>query len=286
MPVEEVLEKEPQQDTSAESVSADEGDEERSVNCVAGASVGVPEKDSQTAQLRGRVKGHCGGGGRAAAAIQGAAVRAKKKHDKEMQCIPQGRPRQNNPPHNAPGPSQSGSTAADPSKDTEETDSHPDYVHADVDAKQESGSFTAREDEALVEIQCQHEPHIQQCHNNLNNKVWEQILALFIVDKHVRVTMCSVWTLKKLQNHYSWLHGEYATWYREVDSLCEKLSGTDCVEVQTYLDNPPKQMELFDSYNMNNKPSIRPLFLLSVANVEEMVARERSVMLPQTELVL
>eukprot|EP00961_Rhodomonas_salina_P080777 1086568-Rhodomonas_salina.1 len=97
--------------------------------------------------------------------------------------------------------------------------------------------------------------------------------------------MRSVWTLKKLQNRYSWLHGEYVSWYLDVDSLCKKLSGTDCVEVQTYLDNPPKQMELFYSYNMNNKPSIRPQFLLSVANAEEMVARERSVMLPQTERV-
>eukprot|EP00961_Rhodomonas_salina_P253055 3420026-Rhodomonas_salina.1 len=60
--------------------------------------------------------------------------------------------------------------------------------------------------------------------------------------------MRCAWTLKKLQNHdrYSWLHGEYATWYLEVDSLRKKLSGTDSVEVQTYLDNPPKQMELFD----------------------------------------
>eukprot|EP00961_Rhodomonas_salina_P120733 1624729-Rhodomonas_salina.2 len=95
--------------------------------------------------------------------------------------------------------------------------------------------------------------------------------------------MCSFWTLKKLQNCFSWLHGEYATWYWEVDSLSKKLSGTDGVEVQTFLDNPPKQMELFDSYNMHNKQSIQPLFLLSVSNVEEMVARERSVLLPRTE---
>eukprot|EP00961_Rhodomonas_salina_P010378 139196-Rhodomonas_salina.1 len=42
-------------------------------------------------------------------------------------------------------------------------------------------------------------------------------------------------------------------------------------------------MELFDSYNMHNKLSIQPQFLLSVSNVEEMVARERSVLLPRTE---
>eukprot|EP00961_Rhodomonas_salina_P155448 2093256-Rhodomonas_salina.1 len=149
MPVEEVLEKEPQQGSAESQPQAVNGvkrgrgrprtqgntrqtalrDEERTVNsgCVAG--VGEPEQASQTAQ--------------------GAALCAKKKHDKEVCGIPQGRPRQNNQPYNAPGPSQSGSTAADSSKDTEETDSHPDYVHADVDANPESGSFTAREDEAL-----------------------------------------------------------------------------------------------------------------------------------------
>eukprot|EP00961_Rhodomonas_salina_P053352 715440-Rhodomonas_salina.1 len=36
---------------------------------------------------------------------------------------------------------------------------------------------------------------------------------------------------------------------------------------------------------MHNKQSIQPPFLLSVANVEEMVARERSVMVPRTERV-
>eukprot|EP00961_Rhodomonas_salina_P069109 927763-Rhodomonas_salina.1 len=123
----------------AESVSGEEGGEERSVNSRAGVGARVADLASALVRLRG--KGRGGGGGCAAAANQGAAVCTKKQHDKVMSCIPQGRPRQNNPPHNAPGPSPSDSTAADPKNDTEQTDSHPDFVQADVDANPESGSF-------------------------------------------------------------------------------------------------------------------------------------------------
>eukprot|EP00961_Rhodomonas_salina_P188007 2537283-Rhodomonas_salina.1 len=140
---------------SAESVSGDEGGEERSGNCAVGGD--APVAESHTAQGRYSGRGRSGGGVRATAANQGAGARTKKKNDKEVRCIPQGRPRQNNPPHNARGPSPSDSTAADPKNNTKQTDSHPDFVHADVDANPESGSFTAREDEALVEIRCQHD---------------------------------------------------------------------------------------------------------------------------------
>eukprot|EP00961_Rhodomonas_salina_P108483 1460308-Rhodomonas_salina.1 len=49
-----------------------------------------------------------------------------------------------------------------------------------------------------------------------------------------------------VQNCYSWLQVEYASWHK-VDNVHKKLSGTDCVEMQMYLDNPLKQMELFYS---------------------------------------